>query len=52
VLEAVAFGALLYESEKEADTYYELTPSDRRSMGALTGDDDLGDARMLPPGDR
>eukprot|EP00929_Paragymnodinium_shiwhaense_P001382 TRINITY_DN101610_c0_g1_i1.p1 TRINITY_DN101610_c0_g1~~TRINITY_DN101610_c0_g1_i1.p1 ORF type:complete len:432 (-),score=103.89 TRINITY_DN101610_c0_g1_i1:129-1424(-) len=51
VLEAVAFGALLYESEKEADTFYELTPSGRTSMGALTGDDDM-DGRMLPPGGR
>jgi len=53
VLEAVAFGALLYESEKDADTFYELTPSNLRSMGGLMGDEDgLGDSRMLPPGSR
>jgi len=48
VLEAVAFGALLYDAEKQADAYYELTPASSRRMGALTGDDDMENGRMLP----
>jgi len=48
VLEAVAFGSLLYESEKQADSFYELTPSSSRRMGALTGDDDVAGGRLLP----
>merc|ERR1740129_1270449 len=44
VLEAVAFGALLNDQEKQVDTIYELTPSSTRPLGALTGDDeDEGD---------
>lgn len=47
VLEAVAYGALLNDAEKQVDTVYELTPSSSRAMGALTGDDeDAG--RYLP----
>lgn len=46
VLEAVAYGALLNDSEKQVDSLYELTPSVSRPMGGLTGDDDVG--RMLP----
>jgi len=46
VLEAVAYGALLNDAEKQVDSIYELTPSVSRPMGALTGDDDEG--RMLP----
>jgi len=46
VLEAVAFGALLNDAEKQVDSLYELTPSMSRPMGALTGEEDEG--RMLP----
>lgn len=45
VLEAVAYGALLNDSEKQVDTIYELTPASSRAMTALTGEDDEG--RML-----
>mmetsp|Transcript_125146 Transcript_125146/g.389582 ORF Transcript_125146/g.389582 Transcript_125146/m.389582 type:complete len:343 (-) Transcript_125146:11-1039(-) len=45
VLEAVAFGALLNDAEKQVDTLYELAPSMSRPMSALTGDDE---GRMLP----
>jgi len=44
VLEAVAFGALLYDSEKQVDGLYELTPSGRTDT---LGGDDIG-SRMLP----
>jgi len=47
VLEAVAYGALLIDMEKQADTLYELTPASNRQMGALTGDSD-DEGRMLP----
>merc|ERR1711957_652646 len=40
VLESVAFGSLLYESEKSADNIYELRPSANRNMGSLLGGDD------------
>jgi len=40
VLEAVAYGALLNDSEKQVDSIYELTPSSSRPLGALTGDDE------------
>lgn len=40
VLEAVAYGALLNDSEKSVDTVYELTQSGSRPLGALTGDDE------------
>ncbi|CAE7311061.1 unnamed protein product, partial [Symbiodinium pilosum] len=46
VLEAVAFGSLLNDSEKQFDSIYELTPASSRVMGLLTGDDEEG--RMLP----
>lgn len=46
VLEAVAYGALLNDSEKQVDYVYELTPSSTRPLGALTGDDD-DDGRYL-----
>jgi len=46
VLEAVAFGSLLNDSEKQFDSVYELTPASSRVMGVLTGDDEEG--RMLP----
>jgi hypothetical protein len=46
VLEAVAYGALLNDSEKQVDSFYELTPSSR-SLGALTGDDE-DEGRYLP----
>ncbi|CAE7942457.1 unnamed protein product [Symbiodinium necroappetens] len=46
VLEAVAFGSLLNDSEKQFDSIYELTPASSRVMGVLTGDDEEG--RMLP----
>jgi hypothetical protein len=47
VLEAVAFGSLLSDAEKQVDAVYELTPSNTRNLiGKLMGDDDLG--RMLP----
>ncbi|CAJ1386028.1 unnamed protein product [Effrenium voratum] len=46
VLEAVAYGSLLNDSEKQFDSVYELTPASSRIMGVLTGDDDEG--RMLP----
>eukprot|EP00435_Cladocopium_sp_Y103_P013579 s350_g3.t1 len=45
VLEAVAYGSLLNDSEKQFDCIYELTPASTRIMGVLTGDDDEG--RML-----
>jgi len=44
VLEAVAYGAILNDNEKQVDVIYELTPASSRAMGALTGDDD---GRML-----
>jgi len=47
VLEAVAYGALLNDSEKQVDTIYELTPASSRISGALTGDDD-DEGRYLP----
>lgn len=47
VLEAVAYGALLIDQEKQVDTLYELTPASNRQMGALTGDGD-DEGRMLP----
>jgi len=47
VLEAVAYGALLIDMEKQVDTLYELTPASNRQMGALTGDGD-DEGRMLP----
>jgi len=40
VLEAVAYGALLNDAEKQVDSIYELTPSSSRPLGALTGDDE------------
>lgn len=40
VLEAVAYGSLLNDSEKQIDSFYELTPSSR-PMGAIMGDDDV-----------
>jgi len=46
VLEAVAFGALLNDAEKQVDTIYELTPSAGRAISGLTPDDDEG--RYLP----
>ncbi|CAK0857164.1 unnamed protein product [Prorocentrum cordatum] len=39
VLEAVAYGSLLNDSEKQTDSFYELTPSSR-PMGAIMGDDE------------
>eukprot|EP00434_Breviolum_minutum_P038393 symbB.v1.2.034055.t1/scaffold4328.1/size41134/2 len=45
VLEAVAYGSLLNDSEKQFDSVYELTPASTRIMGVLTGEDDEG--RML-----
>merc|ERR1712113_1239270 len=33
VLEAAAYGAMLYDSEKQVDTVYELTPSSSRPLG-------------------
>lgn len=49
VLEAVAFGALLYESEKQVDRLFPLTPSSGRRMNALAGEDDgMDGVRMLP----
>lgn len=45
VLEAVAFGALLSDSEKEVDSLYELTPAAGRAA-ALMGDEESG--RFLP----
>eukprot|EP00931_Biecheleriopsis_adriatica_P048861 TRINITY_DN28233_c0_g1_i1.p1 TRINITY_DN28233_c0_g1~~TRINITY_DN28233_c0_g1_i1.p1 ORF type:complete len:433 (-),score=107.12 TRINITY_DN28233_c0_g1_i1:52-1320(-) len=45
VLEAVAYGSLLNDSEKQVDTIYELTPASSRPMGVLTDDDE---GRMLP----
>lgn len=47
VLEAVAYGALLNDAEKQVDTSYELTPSSSRLSGALTGDDE-DEGRYLP----
>eukprot|EP00445_Apocalathium_hangoei_P024861 CAMPEP_0203931880 /NCGR_PEP_ID=MMETSP0359-20131031/70376_1 /ASSEMBLY_ACC=CAM_ASM_000338 /TAXON_ID=268821 /ORGANISM="Scrippsiella Hangoei, Strain SHTV-5" /LENGTH=364 /DNA_ID=CAMNT_0050861275 /DNA_START=33 /DNA_END=1127 /DNA_ORIENTATION=- len=41
VLEAVAYGALLNDSEKQVDTIYELTPASSR-VSALMGDDEEG----------
>eukprot|EP00438_Fugacium_kawagutii_P032998 Skav236190 [mRNA] locus=scaffold3111:145746:150866:+ [translate_table: standard] len=47
--EAVAYGSLLNDSEKQAgfDCIYELTPASTRIMGVLTGDDDEGTARRI-----
>ncbi|CAK8998223.1 unnamed protein product [Durusdinium trenchii] len=44
VLEAVAYGSLLNDSEKQFDSIYELTPASNRIMGVLTGDEE---GRML-----
>lgn len=48
VLEAVAYGALLNDSEKQVDSLYELTPASRRTLGVLTGEDEDEGGRMLP----
>ncbi|CAK8998232.1 Uncharacterized protein SCF082_LOCUS5549, partial [Durusdinium trenchii] len=40
VLEAVAYGSLLNDSEKQFDSIYELTPASNRIMGVLTGDEE------------
>lgn len=45
VLEAVAYGSLLNDAEKQVDSMYELTPASSRSTGVLPGEDDEG--RML-----
>lgn len=47
VLEAVAYGALLNDAEKQVDTTYELSPASNRISGALTGDDE-DEGRYLP----
>jgi len=39
VLEAVAFGALLNDSEKQVETIYELTPKQAGAFGAISGMD-------------
>lgn len=46
VLEALAFGSLLYDAERQADSFYELTPSSPRMGGPLT--DDGPGTRLLP----
>ncbi|CAJ1336876.1 unnamed protein product [Effrenium voratum] len=32
ILEAVAFGSALFDAEREVDSFYELTPTDRRDL--------------------
>eukprot|EP00440_Ansanella_granifera_P015807 gb/GFBE01017169.1/.p1 GENE.gb/GFBE01017169.1/~~gb/GFBE01017169.1/.p1 ORF type:complete len:430 (+),score=126.65 gb/GFBE01017169.1/:1-1290(+) len=45
VLEAVAYGSLLNDQEKQVDSLYELTPASSRVMGVLSDDEE---GRMLP----
>lgn len=40
ILEAVAYGALLNDSEKRVDSFYELTAATSRPLPAITGDDE------------
>lgn len=48
VLEAVAFGALLNDSERQVDMHYELTPvSATRAPGTFSGSDDEDGGRFL-----
>merc|ERR1712136_638114 len=44
VLEAVAFGSLLNDAERQFDSVYELTPA----VAKAPFDDDMGEGRMLP----
>jgi len=46
VLEAVAFGSMLSDSEKQVDCWYDLTPSSSDAMRQIMGEDDFG--RALP----